>query len=80
MIKSKLSRKYQIVLPKAIRRRLKLEAGMSVILQPLDGDRALLTKHPKDVVQALRGLGKETWVSLGGASSYLRQERSSWQK
>lgn len=80
MIKSKLSSKYQIVLPKAIRKRLGLQAGMMVTLQPLDDDRALITKHSKNTVQALKGLGKEIWRSLGGGARYIKNERASWRQ
>lgn len=77
---TKLSGKYQIVVPKAIREQLKLKAGMFVALHPIDDDRAILVKHPADYVKALKGLGKDLWKELGGGAQYLRKERASWQK
>ncbi len=80
MTTATLSSKNQIVIPKAVRQRMKLKAGMPVMLYPLDAERAMLVKKPKNAVAALRGLGKEVWQSLGGADRYITQERSSWDK
>lgn len=77
---AKLSKKYQIVVPKEIRRAMKLGAGTAVTLYSLDERRAMLVKHPKDYVQALKGLGKEVWKGLGGADQYLKRERASWDR
>lgn len=57
---------------------MRLSAGVRVSLYPIDEDRALLVKHPKDPVRALKGLGKEIWKSLGGVDAYIRNERDSW--
>ena len=75
-----LSRKYQIVVPKAVRVRMRLQEGDEVSLQPLDEDRALLVRTSKDPVRALAGLGKDVWKKLGGTQKYLRTERASWHK
>ncbi|OGL88807.1 hypothetical protein A3I42_04015 [Candidatus Uhrbacteria bacterium RIFCSPLOWO2_02_FULL_49_11] len=75
-----LSQKYQIVVPREVRDRLRLKAGAKIMIHPLDDTRAVLTKHPTDYVQALQGLGKEVWQSLGGTDTYILQERSSWDK
>ncbi|MDZ4221468.1 MAG: AbrB/MazE/SpoVT family DNA-binding domain-containing protein [Patescibacteria group bacterium] len=78
-----LSSKHQIVIPKAIRERMKLKAGMGVTLYPLDDNRAVLVKQPKSYVEALSGLGKEVWESLGGTEKYIkemREDRDLWSK
>ncbi|MDP2629400.1 MAG: AbrB/MazE/SpoVT family DNA-binding domain-containing protein [Candidatus Harrisonbacteria bacterium] len=80
MSKAKISKKYQIVVPKKIRQQMNLKAGNEVELYSLDEDRAILVKHPKDPLKRMRGLGKELWASLGGADTYIKEERSSWQK
>ncbi len=59
---------------------MKLQAGALVTIYPLDARRAVLVKHPQDYVDALKGLGKEVWRSLGGADKYIKQERASWEK
>ncbi|HEX9830381.1 MAG TPA: AbrB/MazE/SpoVT family DNA-binding domain-containing protein [Thermodesulfobacteriota bacterium] len=80
MDSTKLSKKYQIVVPKAVREKMKLRAGEEVHMYSVDENRALLVKQPKDYVAALEGLGKEVWQALGGADKYLKEERASWQK
>ena len=77
---AKLSSKYQIVIPKILRDRMKLKQGMSVVLYPLDNERAILVKHPTNYTDALEGLGKEIWKSLGNSVKYIKQERASWEK
>lgn len=76
---TKLSQKYQVVIPKEIRQRMRLKAGMSVTLQPLDENRAVLVKQPKDYVAALSGLGQDVWKKLGGVN-YIKRERQRWDK
>ncbi|MBI2577881.1 MAG: AbrB/MazE/SpoVT family DNA-binding domain-containing protein [Candidatus Wildermuthbacteria bacterium] len=80
MAKTKLSKKYQIVVPKEVREKMKLKAGEIVALYSLDDRRAVLVREPKDYVGALEGLGKEVWEALGGANEYIKKERGSWEK
>lgn len=80
MATAKLSTKYQIVVPREVRDRMHLKAGVTITLYPIDEERALLVKRPKDAVTALEGLGKEMWEALGGADTYIRKERTVWQK
>lgn len=77
---AKLSQKYQIVVPRSVRRKMRLQAGARLVVYPVDERKALLLKHPDDYVAALRGLGKEAWRALGGGSRYIKQERRSWSK
>jgi len=76
---TKLSRKYQIVVPKKIRKEMGLRVGERVGVYSLDKERAILIKKPKSHVEALEGLGKEVWDALGGVE-YIRKERSLWDK
>lgn len=78
MPRVKLSKKYQVVIPKEIRLKLGLQAGSIISLYPLDDKRAVLVRQPKDYVAALEGLGAEVWRSLGGADKYIKEERASW--
>jgi len=75
---TKLSKKYQIVVPKKIRQAMGLKEGDRVAVYPL-GKKAVLMKQPKSHVDELAGLGKEVWDALGGVE-YIRKERQSWDK
>ncbi len=75
-----LSQKYQIVVPRKVRDRLRLKAGAKIAIHPLDDMRAVIVKQPADYVKALKGLGKEVWEELGGAEKYIEEERSLWDK
>jgi len=76
----KLSQKYQIVVPKTIRQKIKLSPGSRLSFYPLDEKRVIVFKQPQNYVQAMRGLGKEVWQKLGGADAYIKRERKSWDK
>ena len=77
---TKLSHKYQVVIPKQVRERMQLKAGMTVVIHSLDEQHAVLVKHPEDYLQALRGLGKDMWRALGGGTRYIHQERATWDR
>lgn len=77
---AKLSKKYQIVVPREVRKQMNLRQGARVALYPLDDERAILMKYPSNHVGALKGLGAEVWRSLGGAEKYIKEERASWEK
>lgn len=76
---TKLSQKYQIVVPKAVREMMKLKAGMSVALYPLDESRAVIVKQAKDSVKMLRGLGKEVWQDVD-TDVYLSNLKKEWRR
>lgn len=80
MATSKLSSKYQIVIPKEIRSRMKLHAGSVVTVHPVGTQAILVMHHGATSTESLKGLGKDVWRSLGGGTKYLKQERRSWQK
>jgi AbrB family looped-hinge helix DNA binding protein len=77
---AKLSQKYQIVVPREVRKKMGLQAGSRLHLYPVDEKSALLLKHPENYVEALKGLGGDIWRKLGGANRYIKQERVSWGK
>lgn len=77
---AKLSRKYQIVVPKEVRKKMNLHVGERVAVYGVDENRAMLVRRPKSYADALQGLGKEVWEALGGADKYIREERASWDK
>lgn len=75
---TKVSTKYQIVIPKRIREKLEIAPGMKLHIEVIDGERAVLHTKKVNIVKALSGLGKEVWKSLGGGESYIKQERKAW--
>lgn len=79
MATSKLSKKYQITIPKKVREKLGLKKGSKVSIKEKGSGRAVL--EPVDsLTEKYKGLGKETWKKLGGADKYLSQERSLWDR
>lgn len=78
MATTTLSKKYQVVIPKEIRKRMGLHAGATIAVHALDDSKAILVKHPTDPVKAMRGLGKTVWRALGGTEKYIKAERVSW--
>ena len=77
---AKLSKKYQIVVPKEVRKKMNLHVGERVAVYSVAENRAMLVRRPKSYADALQGLGKEVWEALGGADKYIRKERASWDK
>lgn len=75
-----ISSKYQIVIPKQVRKQLELSVGSQVSVYPIDEYKAIIVKKPDDIVTAMRGLGKEVWQALGGTEKYIKRERASWKK
>lgn len=75
---TKVSSKYQIVVPKRIRSFMKIMPGVSVRILPIDENKALIVKKSDDYVKSLSGLGKNAWRNLGGGIRYIKQERLSW--
>lgn len=80
MLTTTLSTKYQIVIPKAVRKSMGLHVGEEVSLHLVDKNRAVLVRSDTDSVSALAGLGKDVWQSLGGTEKYIKTERASWKK
>jgi len=74
-VTARLSSKYQVVIPKAVRETLQLEPG-SMILFLMDGDTVILRSRPADFTEALLGLHKELWPD---PDHWLEKERSTWE-
>ena len=74
-IAAKISTKYQVVIPKAVREALGLQP-QDRLLFLLDGDTVLLRPEPASFTRALRGLHRDLWPD---PDEWLEQERSSWE-
>ncbi len=57
---AKLSSKYQIVIPKKIRKKLSLNAGDELIMK-VEDDKIIMRPKPKSYTEYMLGLGKEVW-------------------
>jgi len=73
---AKLTDKFQITIPAAVRRRLGLRAGDLVYLV-LDSGEVVLRAASGGWTEASRGLGKELWREEGGSAA-IDCERDSW--
>lgn len=72
-----VSSKYQVVIPKAVRRALGLRPGDQLLVRLEDG-RVVMRLRPRSYAQHLRGLHKEIWQGVD-ATEYVNQERESWE-
>jgi len=73
-----LSSKNQIVVPREAREKLKIGPGHEMLVLVKE-DRVVLIPRPRDFVKRMAGLHQEIWRELG-ASSYLRDERDTWEE
>ncbi len=74
-IVARMSAKYQIVIPKAVREALHLQPRDAVLFL-LDGDIAILRPRPASFTEALRGLHQEIWPD---PDAWLEEERATWE-
>jgi len=68
----KLSRKNQIVIPKAAREAMRVKGGDKLLIV-VKGDVPVVMQEPKSYAKALRGLAKGMYPR-----DYLNRERQSW--
>lgn len=74
---AKLTDKYQITIPREVRRRLGLRAG-DVIYLALEGEKVVLRGARGGWTESTRGLGADLWKEEGGANA-IERERDSWE-
>lgn len=72
----KVSGKYQIVIPKEIRKKFNLKSGDYLITQ-VDNEKIVLYPRPSSFTKYAQGLGKEVWQDTE-ATNYVKKERASW--
>jgi len=72
----KLSSKYQVVIPKEVRKKLNLHAGDKLIVEIREG-KIVLRPRPKSYTNYMLGLGKKMWEGVD-ATEYVSKERESW--
>lgn len=74
---AKLTDKYQITIPREVRRRLGLQAG-DVIHLALEGEKVVLRGARGGWTESTRGLGSDLWKEEGGTGA-IERERDSWE-
>ncbi len=75
MLQTLVSSKYQIVIPKAVRKKISIKPGQKLNVYLID-DKIMLTPKriwPQDYIKELRGLWKNT-----NPIDFLEQDRNSW--
>jgi AbrB family looped-hinge helix DNA binding protein len=74
-ITARVSAKYQVVIPKAVREALHIRPQDDLLFL-LDGDMAVIRPQPASFTEALRGLHQDIWPE---PDAWLEEERSSWE-
>lgn len=77
---TKLSKKYQITIPRSVREVLGLEQGVRLNIRAKGGRKIVLEPLRKSLVSKYKGLSKDVWRKLGGTDEYLNKERTIWER
>lgn len=75
-VTTKVSKKYQIVIPKSIRDLIDITEGDELVID-VDADRIIMRVRPKSYTKKLRGLYKELWKGVD-PKKYVKDEREAW--
>ena len=78
MSETTISPKYQVVIPKEVRRKLNIKEGQRLQVYPV-GDSIVMSPKPKSYSEKMLGLGKDLWKGIDPLE-YIRQERADWAK
>ena len=73
-VEAQVSTKYQVVLPKEVREKLKVKPH-STVLFLIDGDTSILRPRPSSFTAHLRGLHQKVWDDV---DTWLAEERATW--
>lgn len=72
----KVTKKFQIVIPKDVRKAVGISEGNELIVDT-DKDRIILTMKPRSYSKRLKGLHKEMWKGID-PKKYVKGESESW--
>ena len=72
----KVSRRYQVVIPRVARECLNIRSGDRLLVDIQDG-LLILVPQPQDYVARMAGLHREVWADVD-TTSYLEDEREAW--
>ena len=73
----KVSDKFQIAVPAAVRRSLGIKRGDRLLVD-VRGNQIVLRREPADYAAELAGLHAEIWEGVD-PNEYLRREREAWE-
>lgn len=72
--------RYQIVIPKEVRKQLKgLKPGVKVGLRVSDENTATIKTEPESWLERTRGMMKEAWKGID-TTKYLEELRNEWDR
>lgn len=74
---SKVMQNFTICLPKAIREKMQVKKGDSIIVSINEEGEVRMLKGVT-TLSGLFGIGKKTFDSLGGAKKFIESERNNW--
>ncbi len=77
-IRVKVSSRFQITVPSAIRKQLGIQSGDQLLIEVYAGH-AVLIPEPENYARKLRGLHSEVWQGVD-TDAYLRGEREAWRE
>ncbi|MDO9536601.1 MAG: AbrB/MazE/SpoVT family DNA-binding domain-containing protein [Bacillota bacterium] len=74
MEKVRVGKRYQVVIPAAIRKKTKIKVGDEMLLEVDKSGNLYLIPQPQSYTNTLKGLGEEIWENVDPLS-YQRSER-----
>ena len=74
-----VSPKYQIVIPKKVRRKLNVKPGDKVLVGIENKNKAIISPKKKSWAQESLGIAKEAWKNIN-TTKYLEDLRNEWEK
>ncbi len=74
----KVSSRFQIAIPSAVRKKLDIQAGDRLLVDVQD-DVIVLVPKPSDYTKQMTGLYKEIWEKQD-SDQYLNDEREAWEQ
>ncbi len=72
----KVSKRYQIAVPRVARERLKIQRGNRLLVNIQDG-LLIFLPQPENYVTRLAGLHRDVWEGVN-TTAYLHEERDAW--
>jgi len=78
MSETTISPKYQVVIPKEVRKKLNIKEGQKLQVYPV-GDLIILSPKPESYSEKMLGLGRDIWRDIDPLE-YIRKERADWDK
>ncbi len=75
-----VGRKYQIVIPKDVRKKIKgLKPGSKVLVKTQDNQTITIKTQEKSWVEVTQGIAKEAWKGID-TTKYLEKLRNEWKR